>query len=97
MIQQQNAFVSSTLPAWDGGKIASRGWRAPAGGAADVLDKASGERLARVGLANATDVAEACKRARDASGSWSATAPAERAAILRKARRSSGRGERGDR
>jgi benzaldehyde dehydrogenase (NAD) len=67
------------------GKLFSGGWRAPAGGSADVLDKASGEVLARVGIANAADIAEACRRAREASGAWSATPPAERAAILTRA------------
>ena len=63
-------------------RLFSNGWRAAAGGGVDVLDKASGEILARVGLANGADVGEACARARAASAAWAATPPSERAAIL---------------
>jgi benzaldehyde dehydrogenase (NAD) len=70
--------------AWQG-KIFSNGWRKAAGGTADVTDKSSGESLGKTGLANAADIAEAAKRAKAALGAWRATAPADRAAILKKA------------
>jgi benzaldehyde dehydrogenase (NAD) len=82
MIEQRTPLLD--LASWDG-KICSGGWRTAAGGTVDVVDKSTGERMARVGLANAADVAEACKRARAAFRGWAATPPAERAAILRKA------------
>jgi benzaldehyde dehydrogenase (NAD) len=66
-------------------KLSSDGWRTAAGGTVDVVDKASGEVLARVGLANAADVADACRRARAASPGWTATPPSERSAILLRA------------
>ena len=64
------------------GKIYSGGWRTPAGGSAPVLDKSSGESLGTSGIANAADVADACRRAKAALPRWTATPPAERAAIL---------------
>jgi benzaldehyde dehydrogenase (NAD) len=82
MISQSERLLDPR--AWEG-KLFSGGWRAPAGGAVEVLDKASGELLARVGLADRSDVAEACRRARAASASWAATPAAERAAILQRA------------
>jgi benzaldehyde dehydrogenase (NAD) len=82
MISQTERILNPK--AWDG-KLFSSGWRAPAGGAADVLDKSSGEVLARVGVANAADVAQASRRAYDASAAWAATPASERAAILNRA------------
>jgi benzaldehyde dehydrogenase (NAD) len=81
MIEQQQLIDPSV---WNG-KLWSSGWRVPAGGAADVLDKSSGAMLGRVGVANAADVAEACARARAASIAWAATPGEERAAILNRA------------
>ena len=69
---------------WDG-QLHSGGWRAAHGGTVDVLEKATGERLATVGLADATDVAEAAERAAQAQPAWAATSFEERAAILRRA------------
>ncbi|HXP94116.1 MAG TPA: benzaldehyde dehydrogenase [Candidatus Binatia bacterium] len=82
MIEQRTPLLD--LSAWDG-KLCSDGWRAAAGGVVAVLDKSTGAHLTRVGLANAADVAEACKRARAAFPAWAATAPAKRAAIMLKA------------
>jgi benzaldehyde dehydrogenase (NAD) len=67
------------------GKIYSDGWRTPAGGTAPVVDKATGESLGTTGIADKADVAAACVRAKAALPAWSATAPAERAAILLRA------------
>jgi benzaldehyde dehydrogenase (NAD) len=81
VIEQQQLIDPSV---WNG-KIWSSGWRVPAGGAADVLDKSSGATLGRVGVANAGDVADACSRAHAASRAWAATPGEERAAILARA------------
>jgi benzaldehyde dehydrogenase (NAD) len=70
--------------AWQG-KIFSNGWRAAAGGTADVTDKSTGASLGRTGLANEADISDAAVRAKAAFPAWAATAPAARAAILRKA------------
>ena len=67
--------------AWEG-KLFSGGWRPAMGGTVDVHDKSTDEVLARVGLANMQDVADACRRARDASAAWQATPAVRRAAIL---------------
>ena len=78
--------VKPLLPqtTWEG-KIFSNGWKTSAGGTADVTDKSTGESLGRTGIANAADVAAAAKSAKAALPGWSATSPAARAAILRKA------------
>ena len=78
-------MTATTAPTqWDG-QLHSGGWRAAHGGTVDVLEKATGELLATVGLADATDVAEAAERAALAQPAWAATSFEERAAILRRA------------
>ncbi|HEV8022724.1 MAG TPA: benzaldehyde dehydrogenase [Candidatus Lustribacter sp.] len=67
------------------GKIYSNGWRDAAGGTTDVTDKSTGASIGRTGVANKADIAEAAKRAKAALPAWSATPPAKRAEILRKA------------
>ena len=76
--------ISTARPEWHG-QLYSGGWRAPAGGTTDVFEKATGERLATVGLAGAADVARATERAAAAQPEWAATSFEERAAILRRA------------
>jgi benzaldehyde dehydrogenase (NAD) len=78
-------MTAATAPAQWEGQLHSGGWRAAHGGTVDVLEKATGERLATVGLADATDVAEAAERAAQAQPGWAATSFEERAAILRRA------------
>ena len=56
-------MTAVTAPTEWEGQLHSSGWRAAHGGTVDVLEKATGERLATVGLADATDVAEAAERA----------------------------------
>ena len=77
-------MTATTPTQWDG-RLHSGGWRAAHGGTVDVLEKATGELLATVGLADATDVAEAAERAAQAQPAWAATSFEERAAILRRA------------
>jgi benzaldehyde dehydrogenase (NAD) len=77
--------MTTTAPTqWDG-RLHSGGLRAAHGGTVDVLEKATDELLATVGLADATDVAEAAERAALAQPEWAATSFEERAAILRRA------------
>lgn len=83
MIEERIAPLLDTA-LWQG-KIFSNGWRAAAGGTADVTDKSTGASLGRTGLANAADIADAAKRAKAALPAWSATTPSARAAILRRA------------
>jgi benzaldehyde dehydrogenase (NAD) len=76
--------TSTARPEWEG-HLYSGGWREAEGGTTDVLDKSTGERLATVGLAGASDVARATERAAAAQPAWAATSFEERAAIVRRA------------
>ncbi|KPI19105.1 Benzaldehyde dehydrogenase (NAD(+)) [Actinobacteria bacterium OK074] len=68
------------------GRIHSDGWRPPAaGGTADTLEPATGQVLATVGVATPEDVGRAVTEAAAAQPAWAATAPTERAAVLRRA------------
>lgn len=60
-------------------------WRPSSGGATDVREPATGERLSRVGIADARDVAASASAAFDAQAAWAETHYNERAAIFRKA------------
>lgn len=77
--------MTSTIPTshWEG-QLYSNGWREAAGGTVDVFDKSSGERLATVALAGASDVAEAAERAAAAQSDWAAVSYIDRAAVLRR-------------
>ena len=68
-------------------KVFSEGVTTPRGGTAEVREPATGEVLARVGLASAAEVRAAAARAAQAQPAWAATPPAERAAVLRRAAR----------
>jgi benzaldehyde dehydrogenase (NAD) len=72
--------------AW-GGKIYSDGWIDAQGGSAPVLEPATGNILAMTGIACATDVDQAAKRAREARVAWAATPFDQRAAVMREAAR----------
>jgi len=69
---------------WNG-KIFGGSWTEARGGTHDVFEKATGAALARVGLASPADIAVAAKAAAAAQPGWAAMAPADRAAIFRKA------------
>src|SRR3984957_12282456 len=64
-------------------------WRGKAfsGGTLDVLEKATGRRLTTVGVAGASDVAEAARAAAGAQVTWVAMPYETRAGIFRKAAR----------
>ncbi|MFI9115981.1 aldehyde dehydrogenase family protein [Streptomyces venezuelae] len=68
------------------GTLFSDGWRAPvAGGAVEVTEPATGKTLARVGVADAADVAKAAAGAARAQPAWGALPAAARATVLRRA------------
>ena len=62
----------------------SGGWRA-AGASADVVEPATGQVLARVGMALPPDVAPAAAQATVAQAAWAAQGPREKAAVFHKA------------
>src|SRR3954454_7886924 len=76
--------IAPARPEWQG-QVYSGGWRVPSGGTIDVVEKATGEPLATVGVADAADVTRATALAAAAQTGWAATAFDERAAILRRA------------
>ncbi|WP_328408223.1 aldehyde dehydrogenase family protein [Streptomyces violaceus] len=67
------------------GKIFSAGWRESEGGTRQVIEPASGQVLAEVGVASPADVAQAGARAARAAGDWAAAVPSDRAEILLRA------------
>jgi benzaldehyde dehydrogenase (NAD) len=67
------------------GKIYSAGWRESEGGTRQVIEPATGQVLAEVGVASPADVARAGARAARAAGDWAATAPSDRVDILLRA------------
>jgi benzaldehyde dehydrogenase (NAD) len=52
---------------------------------ASVTDKATGEEISRIGLATPADLAASARAASAAQVGWADTAPADRAAIFRRA------------
>src|SRR3954470_12083591 len=60
-------------------------WRGGSAGSFEVLDPSSGELICEVPRAGADDVAAAVSAAAEALPGWSATAPRERAEVLRRA------------
>ncbi|MEU0312869.1 benzaldehyde dehydrogenase [Nocardioides sp. NPDC006273] len=72
------------LTNWQG-LIYSDGWIEGGGGAAPVVEPATGTELAQVGVATPTDVTKAASRAADAQRDWAAQPYAVRAAVLRRA------------
>jgi benzaldehyde dehydrogenase (NAD) len=69
------------------GKVFSNGWVTPQGGELKSVEPATGDVLARVGLANAADIAAAAAAARRAQPDWAARPGPQRAALIRRAAR----------
>ena len=69
------------------GKVFSNGWVIPQGGELKSVEPATGDVLARVGLANAADIAAAAAAARRAQPDWAARPGPQRAALIRRAAR----------
>jgi len=79
-----NGLLNETI--WHG-KAFTGTWNATAGGTADVMEKATGKRLATVGLAGAADVAVSARAASAAQAAWAAMPYEARANVFRKAAR----------
>ena len=73
-----------TQPEWHE-KAWTGGWTAMKGGVVSVMEPATGDELARVGLANAADVNDAAALAAKAQKTWAAMPYLDRAAVFRKA------------
>src|ERR1700689_3955500 len=69
------------------GKVYSNGWTESRGGVVESTEPATGDVLARVGLANAADIAAAAAAARRAQPDWAAQPGPQRAALIRRAAR----------
>ena len=69
------------------GKVFSNGRVTPQGGELKSVEPATGDVLARVGLANAADIAAAAAAARRAQPDWAAQPGPQRAALIRRAAR----------
>ncbi|WP_300609310.1 benzaldehyde dehydrogenase [Trebonia sp.] len=67
------------------GRVYSGGWVTPEGGAAAVIEPATGRELARTGIAAPYDVVRAARYAAAAQPAWAATPHTQRSAILRRA------------
>jgi benzaldehyde dehydrogenase (NAD) len=67
------------------GKLFDGDWRDAAGGTAPVMEAATGAVLTTVAAADASDARRAVVGAAAAQPGWAATAPADRAAVLRRA------------
>ncbi len=84
MTATENGLLNETI--WHG-KAFTGTWSATAGGTADVMEKATGKRLATVGLAGAADVAASARAASKAQAEWAAMPYEARANVFRKAAR----------
>jgi benzaldehyde dehydrogenase (NAD) len=69
------------------GKVYSSGWTQAHGGVLESVEPATGDVLARVGLADADDIAAAAVAAKNAQPQWAAQPGPVRAALLRRAAR----------
>ena len=67
------------------GKIFTGQWSAAKGGAADVVEPATGRPIAPVGMGNAADIGVAATEAAAAQRAWAALPARDRAEILRQA------------
>ena len=86
MTQVESTIEAAPLlgDAWDGA-IFDGSWRSGRGGTAPVVEPATGDVLARVGVADAEDVTAAAARAAETQRAWAAAPYEERAAVLRRA------------
>jgi benzaldehyde dehydrogenase (NAD) len=72
--------------AWSG-KIYSNGWKRPGLGAAEVTEKATGAKLAEIGVASPEDVSAAAATARAAQKEWAKLPGPKRGDVLREVSR----------
>lgn len=64
-------------------KIYSNRWKAPGLGVAEVIEKATGAKLGKTGIASAEDVGAAASAARRAQKAWAKLAGPARGDVLR--------------
>src|SRR5260370_14837004 len=64
-------------------KIYSDGWKKPGLGTADVIEKATGAKLAEIGIASADDISAAAATARKAQKEWARVTGPKRGEVLR--------------
>jgi benzaldehyde dehydrogenase (NAD) len=67
---------------WDG-KIFSGGWRNPGQGTTDVIEKATGVKIGRIGIASPEDITFAATTARQAQKEWAKKSGPQRGDVLR--------------
>src|SRR4029450_13760432 len=72
---------------WSDGVFSVGGWVPGSGGAADVVEPATGDVLGRVGMATHDDVTKAAAAAAQAQRGWAGAAYEERGGVLRRAGR----------
>jgi delta 1-pyrroline-5-carboxylate dehydrogenase len=89
LLMTQNADGLFSNIDWQG-KIFTGRWSNSSGGQHKVIEPATGNALATVGVANAEDVAKSAASAKAAQTQWANRAPQERAAVLRRATCSGG-------
>lgn len=70
---------------WQGKIFKAGQWQLAHGGEFDVIEPATGQRLATMGSADAVDVTEAAEAAAEAQRSWAALPFTQRAAVMRRA------------
>jgi benzaldehyde dehydrogenase (NAD) len=76
----------SEAQVWNG-RIFSDGWRTAAGGTQEVVEPATGETIAMIGVGSPEDMHNAAVCATAAQGAWAAMPFDQRAAIMREAAR----------
>ncbi|WP_248958236.1 benzaldehyde dehydrogenase [Sphaerisporangium perillae] len=72
---------------WSGSIYGGNGWTASQAGDAPVIEPATGNEIARAGVAGPADVTEAAAQAAKAQREWAAASFEERAGVLRRAGR----------
>jgi benzaldehyde dehydrogenase (NAD) len=87
--RSRTVIAMQTSPALESsrwsGRIFDGTWSEPRGGGHDVVDKATGAAIGRVGIASPADIAVAAKAAAAAQPGWAATPPRDRAQVFYKA------------
>jgi benzaldehyde dehydrogenase (NAD) len=76
--------ASALEPSRWNGRIFAGAWTEARGGMHDVIEKATGASLGKVGMANPADITAAASAAAAAQPAWAAMPPRDRAAIFRK-------------
>jgi benzaldehyde dehydrogenase (NAD) len=81
-VSEKLAFLDAAVWA---GKVFNGAWVASAGGVREVVEPATGQVMAAIGIADAQDVGLATAAAAQAQKSWAQVAPREKAAVFQRA------------